>query len=145
MDWTKVEEIIQHIQNPKKLTLPKGYKKSQHKNNELIDMEDCLDYEVASTVTSVANSFTAHNKMQQQKDSNTNVNNNQNVDIKVVEKTVKAKKEKSEKKARPPTAYNVFVKETMLKLQETHNELSGRERFNLAIKMWNDQKKVKTT
>lgn len=44
------------------------------------------------------------------------------------------------KKERRPTAYNVFVKETLAGLAESHKEMSAKDRFALAIQKWNEHK-----
>jgi hypothetical protein len=61
----------------------------------------------------------------------------------------KTKSKKSKKDAidkpkvkREPTAYNLFIREKMNELIQTHNEITGRQRFSLAVKMWNAQPDV---
>ena len=53
----------------------------------------------------------------------------------------KPKKEEKEKKTRAPTAYNIFMKEKMLELKESHPELSNIERMKMAAESWSESKK----
>lgn len=65
--------------------------------------------------------------------------------IKPSRKTPKEKHEHQEtptqKKKRPPSKYNIFMKETLATLQVSHPHLLGKERFSLAVDMWNTSKK----
>jgi vacuolar-type H+-ATPase subunit I/STV1 len=51
------------------------------------------------------------------------------------------KKEEKEKKTRAPTAYNLFMKEKMLELKDTHSSLSNIERMKMAAEAWSESKK----
>jgi hypothetical protein len=51
------------------------------------------------------------------------------------------KKEEKEKKTRAPTAYNLFMKERMLELKETHSSLTNIERMKMAAEAWSESKK----
>lgn len=44
------------------------------------------------------------------------------------------------RKPRQPTAYNMFLKETLPALKESHPHLSNKERMQMASKLWNAQK-----
>jgi hypothetical protein len=44
------------------------------------------------------------------------------------------------KKKRLPSKYNIFIKETLATLHKSHPHLLGKERFSLAVRMWNEQK-----
>lgn len=44
------------------------------------------------------------------------------------------------KKKRLPSKYNIFIKETLAILHKSHPHLLGKERFSLAVRMWNEQK-----
>jgi hypothetical protein len=59
-------------------------------------------------------------------------------DVEVKTKPVKAAK--PSKATKPPTAYNIFIKTTCEELITTHVNLTPRERYALAIQMWNDRK-----
>jgi hypothetical protein len=62
----------------------------------------------------------------------------------IVDVVVVAKPEVIAEDAKPkrgPSAYNVFVKETLGVLCKTHDHMTSKERFSLAIQMWNEQKK----
>ena len=61
------------------------------------------------------------------------------------EKTKEPKTKDTEAKTKPtkvkaPSAYNVFIKETCDTLTKTHANLTPRERYALAIQMWNERK-----
>lgn len=43
---------------------------------------------------------------------------------------------------RAPSAYNIFIKNTCERLVTTHGNLTAKERYALAIRMWNEQKQV---
>jgi hypothetical protein len=47
-----------------------------------------------------------------------------------------------QKKKRPPSKYNIFMKETIITLNASHPHLLGKERFALAVSMWNEKKKI---
>jgi hypothetical protein len=157
LEVSRLDMIIQHIQKPKKLALPKGYVRNhQKRQNELVDIVDCLEVE-NNLITSKPSQTNIHvnvyepeEKVKKEKEavikkhikkaekvvkseasSNTNTNDGQNLDV---------SNEGTTKKTRNPTAYNIYVKETVKKLQETRKELTPKERFNLAIRMWSDQK-----
>jgi YABBY protein len=53
----------------------------------------------------------------------------------------KPKKEEKEKKTRAPTAYNLFMKEKMLELKESHPSLTNIERMKMAAEAWSESKK----
>jgi YABBY protein len=53
----------------------------------------------------------------------------------------KPKKEEKEKKTRAPTAYNLFMKEKMLELKESHPTLTNIERMKMAAEAWSESKK----
>ena len=44
------------------------------------------------------------------------------------------------KKKRLPSKYNIFIKDTLAILHKSHPHLLGKERFSLAVRMWNEQK-----
>lgn len=44
------------------------------------------------------------------------------------------------KAVRKPSAYNIFIKETLETLKGTHPQLSSKEKFTLAIQIWNERK-----
>lgn len=53
----------------------------------------------------------------------------------------KPKKEKEEKKPRPPTAYNIFMKNKMVELKESQPTLNNIDRMKLAAEAWTESKK----
>ena len=64
---------------------------------------------------------------------------------KSVTKTEKSKtkteKTKTEKSKRPPTAYQIFMKEEIARLKDSHPKLEHKERFSMAAQNWSKQKK----
>ena len=59
---------------------------------------------------------------------------------KSVTKTEKSPK-KTEKSKRAPTAYQIFMKEEIARLKESHPKLEHKERFSMAAQNWSKQKK----
>lgn len=59
----------------------------------------------------------------------------------VAEPSTKVKKEEKEKKTRAPTAYNIFMKEKMLELKDSHPTLTNIERMKMAAEAWSESKK----
>lgn len=45
-------------------------------------------------------------------------------------------------KKRAPTQYNIFIKETLVVLASTRQDLVGKERFKYAVHLWNEKKKA---
>jgi hypothetical protein len=62
---------------------------------------------------------------------------------KVDEPQRKATKAKKPKTDRTPSAYNIFIKETCERLTKTHATITPKERYAMAIRLWNEQK-IKT-
>ena len=56
-------------------------------------------------------------------------------------KTKTEKTEKTEKSKRPPTAYQIFMKEEIARLKDSHPKLEHKERFSMAAQNWSKQKK----
>lgn len=138
---SKVGMIVQHIMKNKKLVLPKAYVRNPKAYQaEYADMEDELiqeetlvsqipKTEVAETSNSV---FEPKPEVVKER-------------VKIERKKVKAEKtetagDKKADKDKKPSAYNIFVKETVKKLQDTHQHLGSKERFKLAIQMWSEHK-----
>ena len=48
----------------------------------------------------------------------------------------------SQKKKRAPSKYNIFIKDTLAALHVSHPHLLGKERFALAVDMWNEKKRL---
>ena len=130
-DASRINVIVQHIQKNKKLVLPKTYvRNAKTYQVEYANMDDELVSESVLCITSVPPN----------QEHSTNIfeptlevkNNKRRVTKKNTDEKVPSTKR--------PSAYNIFVKETVKKLQETHKHLSSKERFQLAIQMWNDTK-----
>lgn len=58
-----------------------------------------------------------------------------------VVKQQKVAKNTEEKKPRAPTAYNLFMKEKMTELKESHPTLTNIERMKMAAEAWSESKK----
>ena len=56
-----------------------------------------------------------------------------------VTKTDKSPK-KTEKSTRPPTAYQIFMKEEIARLKVSHPKLEHKARFSMAAQNWSKQK-----
>lgn len=111
----------------KRLVLPKSYLRGSNVESQL---EDELEMDTNLIIEKVL-------------DENTPL-------IKPSQKTSKASREdtkheqqetSTQKKKRPPSKYNIFMKETLATLQVSHPHLLGKERFSLAVEMWNTSKK----
>ena len=63
-----------------------------------------------------------------------------NTEVPVV-KQQKVAKSTEEKKPRAPTAYNLFMKEKMTELKESHPTLTNIERMKMAAEAWSESKK----
>lgn len=50
--------------------------------------------------------------------------------------------EENKKSKKCPSAYHIFMKETMAELSQTHKSLTSRERFSLTVLLWNEHKKT---
>jgi len=136
---SKVSMIVQHIMKNKKLVLPKAYiRNPKSYQAEYADMEDELTQEEnlvsqtpKSEVLETSNSvFEPKPEVVKER-------------VKVERKKVKAGKAETAGEDKPdkkPSAYNIFVKETVKKLQDTHRHLGSKERFKLAIQMWSEHK-----
>lgn len=130
---SRVDMIVQHILKNKKLQLPKAYIRNPKTSQaEYAGMEDELSVEVVECIkdNQTIDIFEPALVVQNQKT--------------VVEKKQRAKATKIADKDKRPSAYNIFVKDTVRQLQGTHQHLGSKERFQLAIQMWNDHKKSKS-
>lgn len=132
---SRVDAIVQHILKNKKLQLPKAYiRNSKTYQAQYADMEDELVVDSIEPIKVVeyaqADVFEPDVAVTTEKLA---------VEKK---KRVKATKDDKEKK---PSAYNIFVKDAVKKLQDSHKHLGSKERFQLAIQMWNDHKKKNNT
>lgn len=132
---SRVDMIVQHILKNKKLQLPKAYiRNSKASQAEYAGMEDELSVEVVECIkdNQTIDVFEPALEVQNQKT--------------VVEKKQRAKATKvaDADKEKKPSAYNIFVKDAVRQLQGTHQHLGSKERFQLAIQMWNEHKKNKS-
>jgi hypothetical protein len=136
---SRLNEIIEHIQKPKKLVLPKGYLRPRNTQVDFLDIQDNLSVEPVSN-----NSIKTDKKETEVKPLQVNILE-PSEDVKNdAKKKNKKSKDNQEKKTRNPTAYNIFVKQTVVQLTETHKHLTAKERFKLAIAMWSENKPNKT-
>lgn len=132
---SRLNEIIEHIQKPKKIVLPKVYFRPRNTQVDYLDIQDNLNFEpisknrVETTKEDIEIEPLKTHILEPSED--------------VKKDAKKNNKNTKEKKRRNPTAYNIFVKETVIKLQETHKNLTPKERFKLAISMWSENKPTK--
>lgn len=127
-------------QKPKKFVLPKCYMRNP-KASDMEDIPDTLDFEeplvIVETLTKIPETIATPEAI---------VVPESAVTKKKKKEGTKAKKpviaQAEETKKRKPTAYNIFVKETLANLASSHPQLTSQERFALAIKLWNDSKAV---
>jgi hypothetical protein len=163
---SRINEIVQSIQKPKKLVLPKTYLRGPHqKQIELYEMEDNLtiDTPLINDMISLVvdtkkpeqntvgdNVFEPEPKVQKERTTKVRKQNKQkeasssSQALQPNDNTGNETKDKKEVKQRKPTEYNIFVKETVVTLQESHKHMTSKERFSLAIQMWNEKKTVKS-
>ena len=133
---SRVDVIVQHILKNKKLQLPKAYVRNPKAYQaQYADMEDELTVEASEVVEVIeaidcatTDVFEPVAEVRTEKQA--------------VEKKQRAKEKKDKEKK--PSAYNIFVKDAVKKLQDSHKHLGSKERFQLAIQMWNDHKKNNT-
>lgn len=116
---------------PKKLVLPRFYYRTHDAQN--MDMELSLDEPVICKVEKAVEAVEAVEGTETA------------VAVDAVDASkpvvVAAKAVKAVNTKRAPSAYNIYVKETLAVLTKTHSHMTSKERFSLAIQMWNDQKK----
>ena len=137
---------------PKKFALPRFYVRNSRAIDTLSDMTDDLSAD-NYTVTDIASTSdtTVSTELHFE------VTNQDTILDEKPEETVEKKKGKAKKTAKnnatakaeaetkpkatkTPTAYNIFIKETCETLTNTRANLTPRERYALAIQMWNDRK-----
>lgn len=136
---SKLNEIIEHIQKPKKLVLPKSFLRCRNVHVDCSDIQDNLSADpIGNDEIEINNTGT------NAKETNVEVTDRNTFppskDVKKDARKNKKTKDNEETRTRNPTAYNIFVKETVIKLQDTHKHLTPKERFKLAIAMWNENK-----
>lgn len=143
---SRVDVIVQHILKNKKLQLPKAYvRNTKAYQAHYADMGDELTVEVVDRIEAIeAIEVIDHTQANVTRDVFEPVTEVQNEKL-AVEKKQRAKekkdKDKEHDKEKKPSAYNIFVKDAVKKLQDSHKHLGSKERFQLAIQMWNDHKK----
>ena len=148
-----------HLVGPvkhKPFTLPKHYIRKQQESSEILDNleEDTPTvfilsgkrHDTTDDVSNVASSSTTFTailepteKVQKERRKYTRKQHKTPVEQEKTEIVVEEQQEEV-KKERKPTAYNVFVKETLASLAESHKEMSAKDRFALAIQKWNEHK-----
>lgn len=129
-EMSRVDIIVQHILKNKKVQLPKAYVRNPKVYQlEYEDLEDDLEADNTS-VSNASTSITVFEPSPQV----------------LEEKVVVEKKERRQSKKttdnaeKRPSAYNIFVKDTVEKLADSHKHMGRKERFQLAIQMWNEHK-----
>jgi len=155
---SRVDVIVQHILKNKKLQLPKAYVRNTKAYQahyadmgdeltvEVVDRSETINHIEAIQAIEVIEVIEAidHTQANVTRDVFEPVTEVQNEKL-AVEKKQRAKekkdKDKEHDKEKKPSAYNIFVKDAVKKLQDSHKHLGSKERFQLAIQMWNDHKK----
>jgi molybdopterin/thiamine biosynthesis adenylyltransferase len=143
---SRVDVIVQHILKNKKLQLPKAYVRNPKAYQaQYADMEDELTVE-ASEVVEVVEVIEAIEAIDCATTDVFEPVAEVRTEKQAVEKKQRAKEKKDNEKdkEKKPSAYNIFVKDAVKKLQDSHKHLGSKERFQLAIQMWNDHKKKNT-
>jgi hypothetical protein len=121
---------------PKKFALPRFYVRTT-RVNEITDELSVNDY-VALNIASASSGpkleaiIQPESEVEQVHDEDTQ------------EHVIERKANGKGKIERAPTAYNMFIKNTCEELIKTHASLTPRERYALAIQMWNDRKGKKS-
>ena len=148
-----------HLVGPvkhKPFTLPKHYIRKQQELSEILDnlTEDppCVyvssvkvhssttdnTTNIASSSTTLTTLLEPSEKVQKERRKYTRKQHKTPVEHEKIE--VVEEEQEEVKKERKPSAYNVFVKETLVGLAESHKEMSAKNRFALAIQKWNEHK-----
>jgi hypothetical protein len=163
-DTSRLNEIIKHIAKPKKLVLPKLYLVNiQQRQMQFNDLEDNLQMEknivfLDVNASKASTSSNAHNVFEPEpqviKEKSIKVKKqNRKKKTTVIEEAIQPEIEEIatviepvivELKPKRPSAYNIFVKDALSKLQESHKDMTSKERFSLAIHMWNESKVLRT-
>lgn len=131
-EMSRVDIIVQHIQKNKKVQLPKEYVRNPKVYQlEYEDLEDELQSEhvIMSNVSASASVNVFEPSPQVIEDT-----------VVVYRKERKKAKKTTNNVEKRPSAYNMFVKDTVQKLADSHKHMGRKERFQLAIQMWNEHK-----
>jgi hypothetical protein len=138
---------------PKKFTLPRFYVRNSRAIDTLSDMTDDLSAEIYIVSDKASTSDTTITTEMHLEVANQDTILDEKQEVNLEKKKGKAKKAannntnaktetkpKVAKATKAPTAYNIFIKETCETLLNTRANLTPRERYALAIQMWNDRK-----
>jgi hypothetical protein len=135
--------------NPKKFALPRFYVRNSRAVDTLSDMTDDLSAENYTVINKASTSDTTVTTELHLEVANQDTILDEKQEVNLEKKKGKAKKtanntnaktETKPKATKAPTAYNIFIKETCETLTNTRANLTPRERYALAIQMWNDRK-----
>lgn len=164
-----LETDVLVIQKPKKFVLPRSYLRQKHAQaDDFADVlhpeKPLLSYVTSLAVTDVASTYqvpqssviteclcapTSSSKhVEKQKRVRKPNTASSSVPVSVtsdekreeVDTTEPIPQEDKPVKEKRPTAYNIFVKSTLLRLAKSHEHMTSKERFSLAIVMWNEHK-----
>lgn len=119
------------IVKPKKFALPRFYIRNNQETDDMNEELSVDGYIVENVSDTASSSMTVEVEEMQDKKLEVEVDNNAR------KKDDKTKPTKSVK----PSAYNIFIKATCEELTTTHVNMTPRERYALAIQMWNDYKR----
>ena len=141
------------VVKPKKFALPRFYVRNSRAIDILSDMTDNLETEnyKVSDIASTSNTTIPNEIHFEVAEQDTIVEQKQELKVekkkgksketkKATNKNTNAEAEAKPKTTKTPTAYNIFIKETCETLTKTRANLTPRERYALAIQMWNESK-----
>jgi hypothetical protein len=139
------------VVKPKKFALPRFYVRNSRAIDILSDITDELETEnyKVSDIASTSNTTVPNEIHLEVAEQDTIVEQKQELNVEKKKgkskETKKATNKNTNTEAKPkttktPTAYNIFIKETCETLTKTRANLTPRERYALAIQMWNDSK-----
>jgi len=118
--------VIHTMEKIKKLTVPKAFLRNHNVLDNGHVLDDNLDID-----TPILQYKQIHETL-----------NPIDVSIPLINKDndKKSKRVKNTEVKRKPSAYNIFVKENLEILKNTHKHLTAKEQFHMAIFMWNESK-----
>lgn len=133
--------------NTKKTTKATNKKTKEQPTTSTYQEDVDIDVEEEVSVKSQSTS-NLENKVEQLTDLvNTLLKRIEVLESKIVEQPTtkttskKEKEPKEDKKPRAPSAYNIYMKEKMAELKETHPDLNNIERMKMAAEEWSKSKK----
>jgi hypothetical protein len=153
---------MEPVAKPKKFVLPRFYLRTQHDVqvvDELLQEDNIICFNITSIVETEAQTIVEVQATQntKPKKSKSNAKNAKSKKVKEIE-TVETEDNivteimdavetvdvvEATKTKRQPSAYNIYIKETLARLNGSHGHMTPKERFSLAIHLWNESKQNK--